>query len=217
MKVHAYHDPRVGLTDNRILDLFRRNWESRGWEISILGPDDATRHPRALGFSEWVARFPTQNPREYELACYQRWLPMALRGGLAVDTDVLNNGLTPDMLDLSKMDVRWDSMGSLPFSLEASHVPCALWGREDQYEAMLDLFSNTKPSGHHTSDMLIFIANAPGRSYKVPLCSQYARAWNEDNGTKGWRDYPMVHFASASIPTGRSKFDVMNDFVEGRL
>lgn len=81
-----------------LIDIWRRAWKAQGWEPIILTPKDAKAHPRYEELHAKFAAFPTINPKEYEVACFDRWIAMAqVGGGICVDYDVLPFGFTNEI------------------------------------------------------------------------------------------------------------------------
>ncbi|KAJ8021941.1 hypothetical protein HOLleu_39286 [Holothuria leucospilota] len=76
--------------NNKILHLWERAWSLAGWKPRILTEEDAKRHPNYEEFSRKFWAFPTVNKKEYEIACFMRYLAMAaVGGGWMSDYDVL--------------------------------------------------------------------------------------------------------------------------------
>lgn len=110
MRVLTYHEelasPGFG-EHQQLLELCASSWAAAGFEVEVLGFDDAKQHP------EWNVLvqndLPTVNPEDYELACWRRWLAYAVEVQegervLMVDTDVINCGMRP--IDLQMLPNR---------------------------------------------------------------------------------------------------------------
>ena len=93
--VYTYFEDQ-GMGDEPALEVWRDVWAKAGWDPVVLSQKDAERHPR---YDEMVRRFseyPTVNAPGYELACYLRYLAMAVvGGGFMTDYDVINVNVPP--------------------------------------------------------------------------------------------------------------------------
>ena len=93
--VYTYFEDQ-GMGDEPALEVWRDVWAKAGWDPVVLSQKDAERHPR---YDEMVRRFseyPTVNVPGYELACYLRYLAMAVvGGGFMTDYDVINVNVPP--------------------------------------------------------------------------------------------------------------------------
>jgi hypothetical protein len=59
-----------------VLKVFTMNWTSQGYVVEVLSESDAKKHPDYRKFKRRVSRYPTTNAREYETACFLRWLAL---------------------------------------------------------------------------------------------------------------------------------------------
>ncbi|KAJ8021936.1 hypothetical protein HOLleu_39280 [Holothuria leucospilota] len=76
--------------NNKILYLWEKAWSLAGWKPRILTEEDAKRHPNYEELRRKFWAFPTVNRKEYEIACFMRYLAMAtVGGGWMSDYDVL--------------------------------------------------------------------------------------------------------------------------------
>lgn len=76
--------------NNKILYLWKTAWSLAGWKPRILTEEDAKRHPNYEELRRKFSAFPTVNEKEYEIACFMRYLAMAaVGGGWMSDYDVL--------------------------------------------------------------------------------------------------------------------------------
>lgn len=186
MKIYTYYeqvssDRAEALNAERLLELWVRNWSSKGWQPVILSDKDARKNPR---YKECISRFqtfPTGNNTRYELACFKRWLAMACIGGYHCDFDVMNlrfrGGHTNDLTFYSKY-----------------LVPAMVWGSKEDYKRLLDLFMAYDPSGKvHISDQQILVDNVDTfqfeKRYMMPEFMQ------ENN----WYNYELVHFPNSRM------------------
>lgn len=197
MRVYTYHhndDPPV-----RLLDAWGESWQRNGWEPCLLTQRHAEQHPRFDEIFEAVHKLPTVNGREYEDACYLRWLALQqVGGGLMVDYDVGNRGFRPEHLHTPAALVH----------LHVDRVPCAVWANKTGLRTVLEWFKNPCPpwtvNGQpHLSDMHIFAKMSSGFPID-PVCCEF-----NDLRTKG---LPLVHFSSDTTrAVGMDKAAVMQE------
>lgn len=196
MKCYAYFQGTKTALDEQLalLNRWGELWESSGWEPMIITELDAAKHPR---FAEWKAAFekiPTINPKEYEMACWLRWIAMAALPGndpsLMTDYDVIPNGFARDETARA--------YGLLPLLL-CDCVPCAVFGLPSQFSNAIEIFLGTAPvienGKPHLSDMHAVRDVAFPRE---DLCREYF--------TSGWKTAPLIHFPhSRCNPQARSQ------------
>jgi hypothetical protein len=157
MDVHTYYEPLNHADADEIVQLWRTSWERQGWQAKVLTRDAVLAHPLYEPLLAKVQTMPTVNSRDYEVACYLRWLAMvAVGGGLMVDIDVVNVGQPPC---------------ALPEGLccwEDDRCPCCVSGSAEDFTAVVQWFLDW--DGHpqdqldgrpHTSDMYIFKSKQP--------------------------------------------------------
>lgn len=196
MNIYTYHVP-VPQIDQRVestvLANWQRTWRKHGWEPVILSHQHARSNPGYNQYREAMSKKPMMNSKEYELACFMRWLAMeTVGGGVHCDYDVMNNGLSPmdvkPFLDDGKMTL-----------YEPAHVPSMVSGSREEYRRMCDHFarfelSHYKPhmmaesqGGKKVSDMFI-LANDPSvvRPHKL--------VW-EFHREPGWQGAKVIHFS----------------------
>lgn len=101
MKVLTYFDMVPGINDDheaQLLERWARSWGDAGWDPMVLGPQHAEQHPEYHWFRAAFDSQPTINPREYERACWLRWLAYSLYSEeccVVTDYDVKNMGYRP--------------------------------------------------------------------------------------------------------------------------
>ena len=86
---------------SRMVELWRANWSSRGWETVVLGPAEAEAHPAYAWCVNAASKLNAINHRDYQRACFTRWLALAHALGrddlgLFTDYDVYNVSFTPN-------------------------------------------------------------------------------------------------------------------------
>lgn len=197
--VYTYFEPVAGLQNpGRLLALWAKSWQERGFTPKVLTENDARSHPAYDVFNRKVTRFPTVNPKDYERACFLRHLAVANvapKGDQVLLTDY-------DVLWNPRYDgtVNWDfGFGKYPEVLEATGVPCALMGDNETFENLCDLFYDYEPGiRNHVSDMTI-VREQCWLWYAV--CVEYllsgSKVANEIG--EGWRNAALIHFSGGSF------------------
>ncbi len=196
-KVFCYWD-ECNVTDHSqwILERWRDNWSSMGFVPIVVGPNDATRHPRHDQFMDLFRSFPTVNPKRYEAACFARWLVMAQLGGLMVDADVFNIGFDP-------FEVR-----GLQF-FDHNRVPCAVAGRAQDFASVLAWFQEFRIDVQH---------NEGGRPHvsDMTICTSHNEAPTLDLVREVGENKPyakLIHFSCASCATVGGKRAAIERFL----
>ena len=156
---------------------WRDNWRKRGWTPHVLTETDAARHPKYPRYRTHCEAFPTVNPKEYEMACWMRWLAFAqVGGGLMTDFDVVNRNYPQvKMLDEPENVI----------ILSRGRVPCAVIATKAGAERIVDdVLNHAAKFDNHYSDMYFFQQT----SYPhVELCIEA--------GDRDWEQAPLVHFS----------------------
>ena len=164
MNVYTYHEPLPEVDRTEILSLWAASWRMNGWNPVILGRDIARRHPLYEPFLAKVNSMPTVNGREYETACYLRWLAMVVvGGGLMVDDDVVNLHQPP--IAIPDYLAAWGMVSDTELS-----------GTADQFSTIVQWIMDWEVDAahRHISDMIIIhrhgirkIANPPCFPYPL--------------------------------------------------
>jgi hypothetical protein len=185
--VFTYFDDINRPNEVELMKYWKSSWRKHGWTPVILGDADFSSVKGSERFKASVSKLPTINTKEYELACYKRWLAMSVRGGLMVDYDVLNYGFTPDMAVKQN--------GTLVF-YEAK-IPSAVLGSARQFQRMCNELERYEPCKEdnidgkpHVSDMFVVQRLWENNGFKhVPVMKQF--------GEDGWKDALLVHYPNA--------------------
>lgn len=189
-KVHTYYavvDSMCPEEQRWMIEKWKNSWSENGWEPVVLGPIDVQIDPEV---AKAFASIPTINPKEYELACWHRWLAMRERGGLLVDYDVLPYGFMATTEPPHERKLR----------LFDGYVPCAVWGTCQQYREFCELFLSTIPKGTtHWSDMLA-----------MEKLQRFYDTGNEcvEYGKPGWKEAKLVHYAHG-VCKGRKRSELI--------
>jgi hypothetical protein len=188
MKIYTYHEyvPEIP-NGHKLLDLWKQCWENAGWTPIILNRSHAEQHPNYNEFLCKYQKLPTVNPSRYELACYLRWLAMAVvGGGWMSDSDVIPYCFAPYT---PPEDLTFWSYGK-------SIVPCLVSGNSEHYTCVAKIFAewegqtNLENGRPHASDQNIL--QTIDKFYnRIPLCVEY--------GELGWDSFPIVHYPSGTM------------------
>lgn len=187
-----------------ILKVFTKNWASQGYMVEVLSESDAKKHPDYRKFKRRVSRYPTTNSREYETACFLRWLALNVaKGQLQSDYDVLNISFDSDAYSKTIKDHKYFDLRIVNF--DAHLVPCAVH-IEDAIasDALINILMsknlaktaqstiNGKP---HISDMHMFQGLRIGDS--IPVCHLAEM------------NFPLKHFSTNSTGGLEAKLNTM--------
>lgn len=185
--VFTYHED-IGRRETDLIMEWKRSWSAHGWNPIVLGDSDFASASEATRFLESVSKLPTINTRQYENACYKRWMAVAQRGGgVMTDYDVMNYGWTPEHAPKAN--------GRLTFMERG--IPSVVVGSVKQFKAMCNDIATYNPcpedkfeSRAHVSDMFIVQRLWDKRGFKhVDVVRQY--------GEPGWEKALLVHYPNA--------------------
>jgi hypothetical protein len=154
-RVFTYYEPVEQLEyQPEQIDVCRKSWERNGWQLEVIGEAAARRSTFYQQYVDTVSRLPTVNPGKYDYHCYMRWLAMAeIGGGIMIDYDVVNTGLTQS-----------DAFESSALVVHCGHVPCTVSGSAENYLRVCREFCNLSAQYEHfiqihdrphTSDMIM--------------------------------------------------------------
>lgn len=181
------------------IELCRQSWQRHGWELVVLGLQQAQQHPWFELYSLGMQSLPTVNSHEYEYHCFLRWLAMVTAGGgLMIDYDVMNMGIT----DLAYFQQHQ------PLTIYQRHVPCVVYGTAEQYLAVCKkffqfavnrLYIELYKGRPHVSDMLMLQSGFTDDDVKkLQLVKNYPETC------------PLVHCSTNSMKAnGGSKVQAM--------
>jgi hypothetical protein len=201
--VYTYYRQIKGrdqLEQEWLLSQWAGRWIKAGWIPKVIGPNEASSHPFFNDFMALVSTLPTVNMREYEEACWLRWLAMVqVGGGLMTDYDVFNYGLSPQEIE--------PPSGELPCIL-ADHnpCPCAVLGTAQQYANMVNVIMTrakasigTERGQPHLSDQS-FVQKHASLFTTRDICFQHGRSGSDLA--------KLVHYSHSSCQ-GRPRKDVI--------
>lgn len=214
MNVYTFHNavPGIELRERyTMLKIWQQSWIKRGWKPIILTPIDALQRSDYPKYFDKFFSFPTINPKEYEIACFIRWIAVleaakfTNQPSLMVDYDVLNNGFYPE-------DLTIQPFARLPVSLCRGGCPCALFGFIAQFENLIKEFVDYKPllqdninGRSHVSDQTIFA--------KICIDSPL-QDLTRSLGEEGFEQAKLWHFnCAATTDRGLNRLDTMMKYL----
>ncbi|KAJ8041457.1 hypothetical protein HOLleu_12279 [Holothuria leucospilota] len=129
----AYDDLVTTITNRNVLRVWERAWASAGWQTRVLDESDAMSHPDYTSLKRKFQSLPTVNSKRYELACFLRYLAMAVvGGGWMSDYDMLPLHFPP----CSKVPFN----GS--FTLWSAYIPCLVSASGNDYTRIAHLMAD---------------------------------------------------------------------------
>lgn len=181
-----------------LLDIFVKNWQEFGFQVEVLSEIDAKKSPIYKTFKKIVSRYPTVNSREYEKACFLRWLALAQVGGsFQTDYDVLNFGFHAEDYRRIISDHAWIGKDRI-INFDVGRVPCAVHVEGAlEPKGLIAILSNktlakkaeTKINGlRHVSDMHMFANLKIGDSIEICHLAEHS--------------FPLRHYSSDSTGGG---------------
>ena len=209
-QILCYFDDLENLqSSNGLNDIWHESWRKYGWEPRVSNHTWLPDHPRHEEVQDHVKTLPTVNPRNYEEACYLRWLPAETSGArFFTDMDVICNGLRPEHLEAlcQTKAVSLIHNGCPAAVYMPPHFPIHEWIL--RYKPHHAWPENGQP---HCSDqnMFLWLVQHKRESFvSIDLCKDY--------GDKGWESAPLIHFptgACARHGGGRHKRQIIKDFL----
>lgn len=194
-KVYVYYE-RLMLSDEaETIELFLKSWRFYGWNPVILHQDEAMRHPKAAEFAERVSTYPTVNNRQYELACYMRWLAFQRHApGVFSDYDIINFGFSPgDFTPEDPMVFLHGESWVVPIYANRDGIELAIKGIEEW-----DGKTETVFGQDHISDMYLAIKKTRGRFRSYDFTVDYKKP--------GYETKSLVHFMGPACGRNKSQF-----------
>jgi len=207
MKLYSYYSdvPVIGAFDSlKLIALWRQHWTAAGWEPFVLNEWHARQHPRYAEFHSKLCVLPSVNPKEYEIACYLRWLALAqVGGGWMADYDVFETkapGAPPHWHELTGAE-----LGKIQI-FQTPCCPCLVWCSADNAVQFLEQASTGQygrreinGSAHYSDQYALedlHMARVPWIEIR-----DMVKLWSD----KGWETAPVVHYANAVCqPQGKT-------------
>lgn len=201
------NDPRRKSTQQELIDICKTSWEKNGWQLRVLGHKDAQLHTMYEEYDNIIGSLPSVNPKPYDYHCYMRWLAMATVGGLMIDYDVINIGITPETLEVVIADAEPSKLTVLQW-----HTPCTVYGSPEQYLSICHHFMRLKDDKDciqmfgdkkHTSDMHMVAYGLTEYVNKMHFVKDYEKEVGTTNISQG-----LIHCAQKGVGS-RTKKDIM--------
>lgn len=185
MKVYTYFASVPELEEyDAIVKMWRESWSRHGWTPVVLTPKDVKVDPQWLAA---IDRLPTVNPREYERACFVRWLAMAQAGGgVMADIDVMNYGWMPQ--DLPMLNQVASKQG---------YIPSVVYGSSEAYQKAADFFPTFDANGMVECSDMDVLEKATHLFRDVGGVAMF--------GEPGHEKAPLVHYSFHSIYSSPGK------------
>jgi len=196
MKLYTYHNDVQGISafdSLKLIHAWRDTCVAAGFEPFVLTEHHARKHPYFDEFSKALERLPTQNSREYEIACYYRWLALAqVGGGLCGDYDVFpRHPVAQAFRDF------FGDQDKLQLLQSNCVCPCLFYATKATAERVCREFATREFKLHeingkpHMSDQYALeqvVQSGVDWIQQRDMCLLYT----ED----GWESRPFVHFAN---------------------
>jgi len=132
MNIFTYYDDIGFDNQNRILDLWKKNWSSFGFNPVVLSNRDAQKHQYFKEFCQEIRsiykRIKGENISKYDFCCHLRWLAYAAQKNapfLVSDYDVFNSGFSFEL---------FDKYESSTINFLNNQCPCIAYGSPPAFE-----------------------------------------------------------------------------------
>lgn len=204
MKIFTYYTHCAGHNPEpevKLLALWKETWAKLGVEPFVLQEWHARQSPGFGEFHNAIGQLPTTNNRDYEKACFLRWLALAqVGGGWMMDYDLFPNRFS----DLP----HWTGaqMNRLQLMQANCVCPCFVYASS---EVALRLCGEMAPGKHglrtingqpHYSDQYVLCDLVDAKADWIDLTHHVL-----GYGDAGWEKAEFVHFSnSACVPRGKT-------------
>jgi hypothetical protein len=155
-------------------------------------------------FNQRVSSLPSEYGPLYDRACFIRWLAMAAQeagthgGGIMLDYDVINYGLSPREPDPNKMVVFCEHP-PIPVDLGA------VLGTREHYQKMCEIIANWTPDkndwndsstyhGYHCSDLSLLVRMFEHKNFPKPEWLQKECGVQGRFPRESFKTAPLVHY-----------------------
>ena len=188
MNIYTYYQslhPHKHSENMWLLDVWKKSWSYHGWTPVVLTLDDAKSHPMYEHFYKQCDKYPTINTKEYEMACYVRWLAMASRSGWTTDYDVINYGFKPANYNDDVVSLTGAMGGSTIYAPQTFYEHIVNVIMNYKYDKNINVITLYNKQHVHVSDMTIM--NLCLSPTKIILLEKYY-------GSDGYDSSPLVHY-----------------------
>ncbi|KAJ8036883.1 hypothetical protein HOLleu_17540 [Holothuria leucospilota] len=220
--------PESAKINDEILSVWRNVWSSAGWRPHILTEEDAKRHPHYEELRQKFWELPTINTKEYELACFMRYVAMAaVGGGWMSDYDVIPYRLPACI----------EPLNDGAYTVYETVVPSLVSGSSPEFTRVANLMANIDWKSHpklfsvndkpQVSDMYchvkfvddklitsIHVVIGPHVLFESPFrCNRTNDQFTLDSIPAGLPKLPWaIHFSHYSVDTlGNNNFTHLGD------
>lgn len=204
-----------GFEEPELLEYGVDSWKRRGFEVRILRPTDAEKHPLCGLLRDNVSINYGQKPSRHgiNLAAFERWCAFSVAAGtdgaLLMEYDVINYRFSPadlatllekhtasNMLCLAKPGFGWDESQKI-------HPPVPCYGTREQIDRFVEFCTfydhesmdemewrgrhGHSPLDMQVDDQLLFSLRVPDLHTDRAITPLYGP-------TSGWHRAPLVHF-----------------------
>lgn len=161
MKVHTFFKPIFEFGQERtdrelaLIDLWKKSWKFYGWEPIVHSHEELPILENYQQLKNKIKDFPTRNNREYEEACYLRWLLMQEEGGWFSDYDIMNYGFWPTEYDYNVVSTGKHLGGNAIYGTSDFYKFLIQHFLEEDFSAYHIIYKKNGKEIHHISDMVI--------------------------------------------------------------
>jgi hypothetical protein len=186
-----------------LLDVWHRSWKFYGWNPIVLTLDDAKNYEEYDKFCNVCETFPTVNNKNYEVACFVRWLTMYDKSGWITDFDVINYGFEPIDYKNEHVSLTGSMGGSTISGPNTFYKDVINTIMTYKFDPTID-FIFTDQIRHHISDLTVM-----DRCFKPTLINLVESRY----GITGYDTSLLVHYANAYInQKNTNRYDaIVND------
>jgi hypothetical protein len=207
MKIYSYYQdvPDLPRGDElRLTIQWRQHWAAAGWEPVVLNEWHAQQHPYYQEYHDAVAKLPSCNPGQYELACWLRWLALGQAGGgWMADYDVFPQASTTS--DVWHMLTGAEMNRVIVFQTPC--CPCMVYCNSMNALQLCQLFATGKLGNRpqegkgHFSDQYALedIVNSGERDIINVEVRDVVKHYSDTD----WKSAPLVHFPNAVLQPAR--------------
>jgi hypothetical protein len=218
-KVYAYYENINFKQQDELVELWKKSWESNGFEPIVLGLDDAKKSSFYVEFIEkinpLVLEISGKPLSSYGLSCYLRWLAYSTQEDteqiLVSDYDIINRNFSP--VQLIEPREKLCFMDNL--------CPCLAYGTREQFLSFCkDIITRTsknlqriktdfvekKHRGYHDQDFLVLNENELRELSIYNICRPRKYVMPYIHGDPKIKEYGVLHFSHNSVMKTKDSF-----------
>lgn len=193
MNIYTYYQslhPHKHSENMWLLDVWKKSWSYHGWTPVVLTLDDAKSHPMYEHFYKQCDKYPTINAKEYEMACYVRWLAMTSRSGWTTDYDVINYGFKPTNYNDDVVSLTGAMGGSTIYATKTFYEHIVNVIMNYKFDKNINVITLYDKQHVHVSDMTIMnLCLSPTKIILLEKCY----------GSDGYDNSPLVHYNNYNV------------------